>query len=306
MKNVIILGSGPAGLTAALYAARAMLEPVVIEGGEAGGQLMLTTEVENYPGFPQGILGPELIAAMKEQAARFGAEFVSGDATAVDLSRRPFRVETTAGTFECRSLIVATGASANLLGLDSERALIGHGVSTCATCDAFFFRGKEVMVAGGGDSAVEDALYLTKFATKVTVIHRRDQLRASKIMQQRAFDNEKIGFAWDSVVDEIPDVAQGKVVGVRLRNVKTGDVSELPCDGVFIAIGHTPNTRLFEGQLELDVKGYIVLKNSTETSVPGVFAAGDVVDPRYKQAVTAAGMGCRAALDAEKWLETER
>jgi thioredoxin reductase (NADPH) len=303
MKNLIILGSGPAGLTAAIYTARAMLKPLVLEGAEAGGQLMLTTEVENYPGFPEGILGPDLIAATKEQATRFGAKFVSGDATAVDISRRPFSVEVGSETYESKCLIIATGASANLLGLESERALLGHGVSTCATCDGFFFRNQEVMVAGGGDSALEEALFLTRFASKVTVIHRRDQLRASKIMQQRAFANEKIDFAWNSIVEEILDVSQGKVVGVRLRNVKSGEISERPCEGVFIAIGHTPNTRLFQGQLELDAKGYIALKNNTETSVPGVFAAGDVVDHRYRQAVTAAGMGCSAAIDAEKWLE---
>ena len=304
MRNVVILGSGPAGLTAALYTARALLEPLVVEGVEAGGQLMLTTGVENYPGFPEGIQGPELIDSMKRQAMKFGAEFVPGNATAVDVCQRPFKVEVEDKVFETKALIIAMGASANLLGLESERALLGHGVSTCATCDGFFFRNEEVMVVGGGDSAIEEAIFLTRFASKVTVIHRRDQLRASKIMQQRALDNEKIGFIWDSVVDEILDVNEGKVVGVGLRNVKTGEVCEHPCTGLFIAIGYTPSTGLFKGQLELDEKGHIVLGYYSHTSVPGVFAAGDVSDFRYRQVATAVGSGCRAAIDAEKWLDS--
>jgi len=300
-RKVIILGSGPAGLTAAIYTARADLEPLVIEGNEAGGQLMITTEVENYPGFPEGIDGPELIENMRKQAQRFGAQFVGGDAEKVDFSHRPFTVSIQGESYQAETVIIATGASARLLGLESERRLMGHGVSACATCDAFFFRDKKVAVVGGGDSAVEEALFITKFASSVSVIHRRDQLRASKIMRDRAFNNEKIDFIWDTVVEEV--LGQDNLTGVRLRNVKTDQVSEFKCDGLFIAIGHTPNTQLFKGQLELDDKGWIVLGERSQTSVPGVFAAGDVTDHLYQQAVTAAGLGCRAAIDAEKFIQ---
>jgi thioredoxin reductase (NADPH) len=302
-RNVVILGSGPAGLTAALYAARANLQPLILKGIDAGGQLMLTTDVENYPGFPDAVLGPELMEKMEKQAARFEAELLHQEATRVDLSTRPYRVWSGDEKWGARSLIVATGASAKMLGLESERRLLGHGVSTCATCDGFFFRGQELVVVGGGDSAVEEALFLTRFATKVTVIHRRDALRASKIMQDRAFANERIDFRWDSVVEEI--LGDGQVSGARIRNVRTGTQTEVPAGGVFIAIGHTPNTNLFEGQLEMR-GGYIVVDEpSTRTNVEGVFAAGDVVDFTYRQAVTAAGMGCQAAIDAERFLEAQ-
>ncbi|MFN2526309.1 MAG: thioredoxin-disulfide reductase [Actinomycetota bacterium] len=300
-RDVVIVGSGPAGLTAAVYAARADLAPVVIEGIEAGGQLMLTTDVENYPGFVDGIMGPDLMERMRKQAARFGAEFATDNATSVNFSASPLVVETSDRSYGARAVIISTGASARMLGVPGERELLGHGVSTCATCDGFFFRDQELIVVGGGDSAVEEATFLTKFATKVTIVHRRDTLRASKIMQQRAFDNPKVDFVWDSVVSEI--FGNGKVAGVRLKNLKTGEESELPVGGVFVAIGHTPNTGLFEGQLDLN-GGYIVTDaDSTQTSTPGVFAAGDVVDFRYRQAITAAGMGCMAAMDAERYLE---
>jgi thioredoxin reductase (NADPH) len=302
-RNVVIIGSGPAGFTAALYAARANLRPVVLKGIESGGQLMLTTDVENYPGFPEGILGPELMELMEKQAARFDSEMLHQAATRVDLSRRPFGVWSGDEEFRARSVIVATGASAKMLGVPGEDRLLGHGVSTCATCDGFFFRGQELAVVGGGDSAMEEALFLTRFATKVTVVHRRDELRASKIMQERAFENEKIDFVWDSVVDEV--VGDGQVTGLRLRNLKTGDASELAAGGLFVAIGHTPNTKVFEGQLEM-TEGYITVREpTTHTSVEGVFAAGDVVDFVYRQAVTAAGMGCKAAMDAERFLEAQ-
>jgi thioredoxin reductase (NADPH) len=300
-RNVVILGSGPAGLTAALYTARANLKPLVLKGIDAGGQLMLTTEVENYPGFPDAILGPELMEKFEKQAARFDAELLHQEATRVDLSSRPFGVWSGDEEWRARSLIIATGAKAKMLGLDSERQLLGHGVSTCATCDGFFFRGQELLVVGGGDSAIEEALFLTRFATKVTVIHRRDQLRASKIMQDRAFGHEKIDFLWDSVVEEI--LGHGQVSGAKVRNLKTKETTDVPAGGLFVAIGHTPNTALFEGQLEMQ-NGYIKVEEpTTRTSVEGAFAAGDVVDFVYRQAITAAGMGCQAAIDAERFLE---
>ena len=303
MRDLIILGSGPAGLTAGLYSARAHLKPLIVDGHEPGGQLTLTTTVENFPGFPEGLMGPDLIRSMRQQAERFGAEYRQGAATAADLSRRPFRITIDGATEECRSLIIATGASAKMLGLESERKLVGHGVSTCATCDGFFFQDQEVMVVGGGDSALEEALFLTKFAKRVTVIHRRDRLRASKIMQDKAFGNPKIAFLWDSVPEEILDVAQQKVTAVRVRNVKTGAVADHRVDGVFVAIGHTPNTAVFRGLIEMDAVGYITTHDGTKTSVPGVFAAGDVQDHVYRQAITSAGTGCMAALDAQRFLE---
>ncbi|MDR5693756.1 MAG: thioredoxin-disulfide reductase [Armatimonadota bacterium] len=305
-KRVIILGSGPAGLTAAIYTARAGLHPLVIEGSAPGGQLMLTTMVENFPGFPEGIMGPDLMSAMRQQAERVGAEFVTEDAVSVDLTRRPFTVTVQSGErYEADALIIATGASAKMLGLPSEQALLGHGVSTCATCDGFFFKNKRVVVVGGGDSAMEEALFLAELASSVTVIHRRDQLRASKILQDRAMAHPKISFIWNSVVEEILDPEAKRVQAVRIRNVVDGTVTTYPTDGVFIAIGHVPNTQIFRGQLELDEKGYIVLRERTMTSVPGVFAAGDVHDHVYRQAVTAAGFGCMAAIDCERWLKTQ-
>ena len=304
MRDVIIIGSGPAGLTAALYAARANLKPLVVEGLESGGQLMLTTAVENFPGFRGGIMGPELMAEMRAQAERFGAEIAAGDVTAVELGASPFVVRLGEQAHETRSLIISTGASARLLGLPSERALMGHGVSTCATCDGYFFRGKPIAVVGGGDSAMEEAVFLTKFASQVTVLHRRDRLRASKIMQDKAFANPKIKFEWNTELAEVKDVDRGVVTGAVLRDRETGATRELQVDGVFIAIGHTPNTGLFEGQVELDANGYIVAGTGTRTSVPGVFACGDVQDHVYRQAITAAGTGCMAAIDAERYLES--
>ncbi|OGL05215.1 MAG: thioredoxin-disulfide reductase [Candidatus Rokubacteria bacterium RIFCSPLOWO2_02_FULL_68_19] len=303
-RKVIIIGSGPAGYTAAIYAARANLSPLMVSGVQWGGQLMLTTMVENYPGFVDGIMGPELMEVFKKQAERFDTQIIAEDVTAVDFSRRPFRVTAGGRTDEALSVIVATGASAKLLGLAAEQKLMGHGVSTCATCDGFFFKDKDIMVVGGGDSAMEEALYLARLGRKVEVVHRRDTLRASKIMQERAFKNPKVEFIWNSAVDEILDVAKGVVTAVRLKNLKTGEPSERPVDGLFVAIGHQPNTQLFRGQLELLPNEYIkVVPGTTQTSVPGVFAAGDVQDHTYRQAVTAAGTGCMAALEAERFLE---
>ena len=306
VRELIIVGSGPAGLTAALYAARADLRPIVIEGAEAGGQLMLTTDVENYPGFPDGILGPELMMKFREQAERFGAEFVTADVDRVDLSASPFGAWVGSTEYRSEALIISTGASARMLGLPSEARLLGHGVSTCATCDGFFFREKDIAVVGGGDSAIEEALFLTKFANEVTVIHRRDELRASKIMQDRAFANPKIAFKWNSVVTDVG--GDGTVDVVRLRDTVTDAASELDVGGLFVAIGHDPNTKLFEGQVDLDENGYVVLSQagSTSTSVEGVFAAGDVADHVFRQAVTAAGTGCMAAIEAERWIEARR
>jgi thioredoxin reductase (NADPH) len=305
MENVVIIGSGCAGLTAAIYAARANLQPLVIEGWEAGGQLTLTTMVENFPGFPEGIMGPDLIARMKEQAANFGARYRSGSVTGADLRSRPFRLQADDETIEARTLIVASGASARWLGLESEKKLLGHGVSSCATCDGYFYRGRKVVVIGGGDSAMEEALFLTRFATTVSIIHRRDQFRASKIMLDRARRNEKIRWILDTVVEDIYDTGKGIVTGVRLRNVKTNEVSELETDGFFMAIGHQPNTQVFQGQLALDADGYIIVHDQVRTSVEGVFAAGDVHDRHWRQAVTAAGTGCAAAVAAERWLEAQ-
>ncbi len=305
MQDVVIMGSGCAGLTAAIYAARANLKPLLIRGVEAGGQLSLTTAVENYPGFPEGVQGPDLVDRMKKQAERFGAEFLEGDIAKVDLSRRPFTIEVGTEKIATRTFIVASGASAVLLGLESERKLIGHGVSTCATCDGFFYRGKPVAVVGGGDTAMEEALFLTRYATQVSVIHRRDKLRASKILQDRARKNEKIKFVWNSVVDDVLDPAKGEVTGLKLKNVKTEKISDFPCDGLFIGIGHQPNTGVFKGQLEMDANGYLVTRDGSKTSIPGVYAAGDVQDHVYRQAITAAGSGCMAAIEAERFLEAE-
>jgi thioredoxin reductase (NADPH) len=303
VENVVILGSGCAGLTAAIYAARASLGPLVVLGVESGGQLSLTTDVENYPGFPEGVQGPELIQKMRDQAARFGARFVSGDVTAADLSRRPFRVDVEGETIRTRTLIVASGASARMLGVPGEERLLGRGLSTCATCDGYFFKDREIIVVGGGDTAMEEALFLTRFASRVQVVHRRDELRASKIMQERAFGNPKIDFIWNTQVVEI--LGDREVKGVKLWNHVTDEITEMPIEGVFIAIGHDPNTEIFRGQLPMDAQGYLVLEDPgrSMTEVEGVFAAGDVHDHVYRQAVTAAGAGCRAAMDAERFLE---
>ena len=301
-RNVVVIGSGPAGLTAALYAARANLSPLVIEGVEAGGQLMLTTMVENWPGFRDGIMGPDLMAELRAQALRFGAEITQGDVSSVDLSQRPFTVQVSGKTFTAQALILATGASAKWLELGVDRKLSGRGVSTCATCDGFFFKGRAVAVVGGGDTAIEEAIYLSKLATTVTVIHRRDSLRASKVMQDKAMATPNISFVWNTEVVDIKDAVKGEVTALVLKNNQTGATSELPVDGVFIAIGHTPNTALFQGQVELEENGYIRTFKGSRTSVPGVFAAGDVQDHVYRQAVTAAGTGCMAAIDAERWL----
>jgi thioredoxin reductase (NADPH) len=305
-RELIIVGSGPAGLTAAVYAARGDLRPIVIEGVGAGGQLMLTTDVENYPGFPEGVLGPELMMKFREQAERFGAEFVTADADRVDVSGSPFGVWVGDAEYRADALVISTGATARLLGLPSEQRLLGHGVSTCATCDGFFFRDTDIGVVGGGDSAMEEAIFLSKFANRVTVIHRRDELRASKIMQDRAFANPKIDFRWSSVVTDV--VGDGRVELVRVQDTATGEQSDLKVGGLFVAIGHDPNTKLFEGQIELDENGYVLLPDagSTRTSVEGVFAAGDVADHVFRQAVTAAGTGCMAAIEAERWLEARR
>jgi thioredoxin reductase (NADPH) len=299
---VIIIGSGPAGLTAALYTARANLKPLVIEGLEAGGQLMITTMVENWPGYRGGIMGPVLMDEMREQAERFGAQIARGDVESVDLSTRPFRVSVADREYRAETLIIATGASAQWLGLPSEKLLVGRGVSSCATCDGAFFKNRPIVVVGGGDTAMEEALFLTRFASKVSVVHRRDKLRASKAMQDKAFANPKIAFIWNTTVEKIHDADKGEVTGVVLRNVDTDELTNLAVDGVFVAIGHTPNTRLFKGQLEMTATGYLVT-SGTRTNVEGVFACGDVQDSIYRQAITAAGSGCMAAMDAERFLE---
>ncbi len=305
MYDVTILGSGPAGLTAAIYTGRAGLDTLVVEGVSAGGQLMITTDVENFPAFPEGIKGPELMKRIREQAERFGAEFRRGDASEVELAESPFTVRIGPEEIQTKTIIIATGSQSQWLGLESETALRGKGVSACATCDGFFFKDKKVAVVGGGDAAMEEAIYLTQFASRVTVIHRRDELRASRAMQKKAQGNEKIEFEWDSVVKDILDVEKGKVTAVVLKNVKSGDTKELPLDGVFIAIGHNPATEIFKGKIKLDEKGYIVTTRITRTSVPGVFAAGDVQDSRYRQAISAAGSGCMAAIDAFKYVKGE-
>ncbi len=308
-RKVIIIGSGPAGLTAALYTGRANLQPLVFEGIQPGGQLTITTEVENYPGFPEGLQGPELMELFRKQAQRFNAETIFRDVTRVDFSKRPFRIYSDATEYVADSVIISTGASAKLLGLDSEKKYMGHGVSACATCDGFFYKGLDVVVVGGGDTALEEATFLTKFASKVIVVHRRDELRASKIMRDRASKNPKISFVWNSAVSEVLGKEEGgkkSLTGVKLKNLKTGEVSTLRTDGLFIAIGHEPNTQVFKGQIDMDERGYIVTKGrSTATNIPGVFAAGDVADPTYRQAITAAGMGCTAAIDAERFLESQ-
>jgi len=306
VNKVLILGSGPAGLTAALYTARANLEPLVIEGTSPGGQLTITTEVENYPGFEKGIQGPEMMDVFRRQVERFGPRFMTGEVSEARLGKRPFEVIVDGATVKAQSLIVSTGASAKLLNIESEKRLMGYGVSACATCDGAFFKNKEVVVVGGGDTAMEEATFLTRFCSKVTIVHRRDSLRASKIMQDRAIKNPKIAFVWDSIVDQIHGEPKDGVSGVRLKNLKTGASSEFKTDGVFMAIGHQPNTNIFKGQLEMDDLGYLKVRpGSTYTNIEGVFAAGDVADRVYRQAVTAAGTGCMAAIDAERWLEAQ-
>jgi thioredoxin reductase (NADPH) len=313
IKDVIIIGSGPAGYTAAVYTARANLKPLMISGNSEGGQLMITTDVDNFPGFPEGIIGPSLIQNMKQQAQRFGTEIITTDATKVDFSKRPFTIQTDLGKeYKAKTVIIATGAKARLLDIPSEKRFMGFGVSACATCDGFFFKDKHVIVVGGGDSAMEEATFLTKFAKKVTIVHRRDKLRASKIMQERAMKNDKIDFVWNSTIAEIlgeesneNGIANKKVTGVKLHNRKTDEIIEMSVDGVFMAIGHTPNTQIFEGQINLDEKKYIKPTVRTYTNIEGVFACGDVVDSYYRQAITAAGSGCQAAIDAERWLEAQ-
>lgn len=304
VRKTIILGSGCAGSTAAIYAARADLAPLVLEGHEPGGQLSLTTLVENFPGFVEGVMGPELVENMKQQALRFGAEYKMEKVARVDFSRRPFLVETDENRYETQTLIIATGASAKFLGLDAEKKLLGHGVSTCATCDGFFFRGQEVVVVGGGDTAMEDSLYLAKHASKVTIIHRRDEFRASKYMAEKVLNHPKISVLWDSVVTDVLDAAKGSVEAVRVKNVKTGEEAVYPTNGVFVAIGHKPNTEIFDGVLEQNETGYLLIEGGSRTAIEGVFAAGDVHDHVYRQAITAAGAGCRAAIDCERYLET--
>jgi len=303
MRNMVIIGSGPAGLTAAIYAARANLNPILVEGKEPGGQLTLTTLVENFPGFPEGIMGPQLMDDMKKQAQRFGTEFVTGFVDKVQLSERPFRVHYGGNEVQAKTVVISTGSSAKLIGIESEWKLMGHGVSTCATCDGFFYRGRKIAVVGGGDSAMEEATFLTKFAIEVNLIHRRDKLRASKIMQDRAFGNPRIKFHWNREVTEVVGSKETGVTGLKLRDVKTGNISPMEVEGLFIAIGHHPNTEIFRGQIELDEMGYIKTKpGSSRTSIDGVFACGDVQDPVFRQAITAAGSGCTAAMEAEKWL----
>ncbi len=312
IRDVIIIGSGPAGFTAAIYTARANLKPIMIAGNSDGGQLMITTDVDNFPGFPEGIMGPSLIQNMKQQAERFGTKIINADVTKVNFSQRPFTIHTDQGkTYKAKSVIIATGARARLLDLPSIERFMGYGVSACATCDGFFFKDKHVIIIGGGDSAMEEALFLTRFARKVTVVHRRNQLRASKIMQDRAMKSEKIDFIWNSTIAEVigeeteqNGIIQRKVIGVKLHNRKTDEISEMPIDGIFLAIGHIPNTQIFDGQLNLDDKNYIKPVKRTLTNIEGVFACGDVVDSYYRQAITAAGSGCQAAIDAERWLET--
>jgi thioredoxin reductase (NADPH) len=301
---MVIIGSGPAGLTAAIYAARANLQPLLIEGKEPGGQLTLTTLVENYPGFAEGIMGPDLMEEMRKQAIRFGAEIVNGYVNKAKLKEQPMRVYYGDQEVLAKTVVISTGSSAKLIGLESEMQLIGHGVSTCATCDGFFFRGKEIAVVGGGDSAMEEATFLTKFATKVSVVHRRDTLRASKIMQDRAIKNPRIEFIWNTIVEQVLGARETGVTGLKLRNIKTQEMSQLKVEGLFVAIGHNPNTEIFEGQVDMDDRGYIkTVPDSTRTNIPGVFACGDVQDPVFRQAITAAGSGCMAAIEAERWLE---
>lgn len=306
VRNIIIIGSGPAGYTAGIYAGRANLEPLMFEGLQSGGQLMITTEVENFPGFPEGVLGPELMELFKKQAERFGTETLPQNVDEVDLSKRPFRIVSEGKEYLAEAVIVATGATARLLGLPSEKKLMGYGVSACATCDGFFFKGKDVCLVGGGDSALEEAIFLTRFASKVSVIHRRDELRASKIMRDRAMKNEKIEFVWNSVVEEVLDVEKKQVTGLKLKNTQTGEITERPTEGLFVAIGHSPNTELFKGQLETNDVGYLKTTGSVRTSVEGVFACGDVMDPHWRQAITAAGTGCASAIAAERWLENQK
>ena len=303
MHKIIILGSGNAGYTAAIYAARANLHPLVLVGEQQGGQLMITSDVENYPGFPEGILGPELMNKFQKQAERFGAQIINKNATKVDFSSRPFTILSDKEVYQCKSVIICTGSSPKWLGLESETRLLGSGVSSCATCDGAFFQGKDVCVVGGGDTAMEESLFLTKFASRVTVVHRRDTLRASRIMQDRALKNDKITFRWNSVVEEV--LGNKIVEGVLLKNVKTNEGSKYPCQGLFIAIGHTPNTEIFKSQIKLDARGYIETWDNTKTNIEGIFAAGDVQDPTYKQAITAAGSGCMAAIDAGKYIESK-